>query len=130
MNREDLIKQLNELKAKERSIRKDIEDLDYEERFEDAKTYEGRSFKEVDTLSRGNVTCIYVYDTCKVNCVPIAVRISYWEETCDHFSIEYYGSFYPSKYGDSEEWEEVDKKEFDIHYAKVQELVSKSVRNK
>ena len=46
MSREKLVEQLIAIRLQEKEIRKQLDLVDYEEKFNDAKQYEGKYFKE------------------------------------------------------------------------------------
>jgi len=132
LNREKLVKQLIAIREQEKEIRKQLDAVDYEERFNDAKQYEGRYFKEVNDYHKERVRCLFVYSTDKERCEPMALCVGYWigNET-SYFEIEYYGHFYPKKWDDDiDKWVEIRKEEYQQHYEEVQKRIFSAVSTK
>ncbi len=132
MNREKLVEQLIAIREQEKEIRKQLDAVDYEERFNNAKQYEGRYFKEVNDHHKESVRCLFVYATDIENCNPMALCVSYWvgNET-SYFEIEYYGHFHPKKWDDDiDKWIEISKEEYQQHYEEAQRRISFAVSTK
>jgi hypothetical protein len=129
MSREKLVEQLKAIREQEKEIRKQLDAVDYEEKFNDAKQYEGRYFKEANDHHKGSIRCLFVYATEKTNCTPMSLCVSYWEENeTSYFDIEYYGHFHPRNWdGDVDKWVEIDKDEYLRHYNEVQKRISMAV---
>lgn len=125
MNREELTGKLDGLIKQEREIRKQLESFDYEERLANAKKYEGKYFKEIDS-HKEHIRCLFVYATDKENCDPIALLISYWADNdVSYFSIEDYRQYNPEKWiEDSDRWIEITADEYLSHYIEVQKRIS------
>lgn len=128
MSREKLVEELIALQEQEKEIRKQLDALDYEERFNDAKQYEGRYFREVNR-SKEYIRCVHVYGTCKERCEPLSLLVSYWnEEGINSYQIESYNHFYPKKWGDETDvWEEITEEEYHQHYEEVQKRITLAV---
>ncbi len=132
MDKEKLVQQLIAIREQEKELRKQLDAVDYDERFKDAKQYEGRYFKEVNDHHKESVRCLFIYDTDKESCRPMALCVSYWigNETA-YFEIGYYGHFHPKQWEDDvDKWVEVSKEEFEHHYEEVQKRISFSVSTK
>ena len=103
MSREKLVEQLIAIRSQEKEIRKQLDLVDYEEKFNDAKQYEGKYFKESNEHHEECVRCVFVYSVDKTNCTPVSLCVNYWIGQETHFEIEYYGHFHPRN------WDEEDK---------------------
>lgn len=126
MIREKLVEQLKAIREQEKEIRKQLDEVDYEEKLNDAQQYEGRYFKEAKDHHKGSIRCLFVYATEKTNCTPMSLCVSYWEESeTSYFDIEYYGHF--NWGGDDDKWVEIDKDEYLRHYNEVQKRISMAV---
>lgn len=126
MNREKLVEKLINIKKQAEKIRKQLDNIDYEERFNIAKQYEGRYFKEVDNYHNGYIRCLFVYSTDKEQCNPMSLSISYWKDNeTAYYTIEYYNHFHPKKWDDDiDKWIEITKEEYQLHYDEVQKRIS------
>ena len=127
--REKLKEKLTAIKKQEEEVRKQIEELDYNEKLKDASQYEGKYFKEVDKHNKENkyVRCLFIYSTDKERCEPMSLLIGYWKDNDkSYFNIEYYGHFHPGKWDDDdrEKWIEISKEEYTQHYNEVQKRIS------
>jgi hypothetical protein len=127
MSREKLVEQLIAIRAEEKEIRKQLDLVDYEEKFNDAKQYEGKYFKEVNEHHEGCVRCVFVYAVDKTNCTPVSLYVNYWIGQETHFEIEYYGLFHPRNLDEEDKWVEIDRNEFLQHFNEAQRLISLAV---
>jgi hypothetical protein len=127
MSRAKLVEQLTALKEQEKEIRKQLDLVDYEEKFNDAKQYEGRYFKEANEHHEGCVRCVFVYAVDKTNCTPMSLCVNYWIGQETHFEIEYYGHFHPRNWDEEDKWVEIDRNEFLQHFNEAQRLISLAV---
>ncbi len=130
MERKKLVDELQKLQAKEKEVQKQIDALDYEERFAEAKQYEGKYFMEIDPRNKGWIRCIFVYGIHETDCQPLAIGISYWQDRDTHFKIEYESHFNPKKWGEEDMWQEISKIEFDHHYSKALRRVEDAIAQK
>jgi hypothetical protein len=132
MNREKLLEQLTSIRKQEEEISKQIDAIDYEERLNDAKQYEGRYFKDVSTNNKEYIRCLFVYGTDEKNCTPNSLCVNYWENNEEyHFKIEDYDYFRPKHFDeDIDKWIEISKEEFQQHYNEVQRRISSVVSKK
>ena len=127
MSRAKLVEQLTALKEQEKEIRKQLDLVDYEEKFNDAKQYEGRYFKEANEHHEGCVRCVFVYAVDKTNCTPMSLCVNYWIGQETYFEIEYYGQFHPRNWDEEDNWVEIDRNEFLQHFNEAQRLISLAV---
>ena len=131
MERKKLVEQLMQLQEQEKQIREQLNSMDYDQRFADAKQYEGRYFKENEEYHKECIRCLYVYSTDKVNCTPMSLCISYWLDNEDsYFTIDFYSLFYPKKWvdDDGDKWIEISKEEYMEHYEQVQRRIVKAIK--
>ena len=128
--RDDLVSKLIDLREQEKTLRKQLDDLDYEDRFDRAKKYEGRYFIENNERTPGYIRCVFVHNTNSESCNPMCILVSYWEPNMDeYFEIESYHHFYPEKW-EEEKWNEIEKEEFLNHYNEVQRRIELAVSRK
>lgn len=122
--REELVKQLTALRKQEDEIRKQIEKYDYDNKFSKVKVYLGKYYKETGIHHDDeNNRCLYVYDINKESCELQALSVHYWTDNDTYFGIEYYAHFNPERWDENDNWEEITKEEYLIHYNHVQEMV-------
>ena len=95
----------------------------YLEKYNNAKVYEGKYFKEVNESHPSSIRTIFVYGIDK-DCNPMSLCVSYFIGEKTHFEIEYYGHFHPKKWNDSEDWIEITEEEWRGHYNEVQKIIN------
>lgn len=123
MNREELVKKLIDIEDQSKEIRKQLDHFDYLEKYNNAKVYEGKYFKEVNESHPSSIRTIFVYGIDK-DCNPMSLCVSYFIGEKTHFEIEYYGHFHPKKWDDSEDWIEITEEEWRGHYNEVQKIIN------
>jgi hypothetical protein len=123
MNREELVKKLIDIEDQSKEIRKQLDHFDYLEKYNNAKVYEGKYFKEVNESHPSSIRTIFVYGIDK-DCNPMSLCVSYFIGEKTHFEIEYYGHFHPKKWNDSEDWIEITEEEWRGHYNEVQKIIN------
>lgn len=130
--KDDLVSKLIQVRNEEKALRKQLAQLEYEEKYQKNIEYLGRYFKEKSLRKSENdyVRCLFVYEIDKQNCEPMCLCVTYWKGIEDHhFGIEYYSHFRyetdPEEYSCT--WEEITKEEFYIHYNDVQRRISESI---
>lgn len=126
MDRKELVEKLNAIREEEKQIREQIDIIDYQNKFNDAKQYEGKYFKEVNPYHNNNVRCLFIYGTDKDRCEPMALSISYWiDNETSYFDIQYYPHFHPKKWNDDDDdkWIEISEDEYIQHYNEVQKRI-------
>jgi len=123
MNREELVKKLIDIEYQSKEIRKQLDHFDYLEKYNNAKVYEGKYFKEVNESHPSSIRTIFVYGIDK-DCNPMSLCVSYFIGETTHFEIEYYGHFHPKKWNDSEDWIEITEEEWRGHYNEVQKIIN------
>lgn len=127
--RDEIVANIENFQKQQEELRKQLDEIEYEEKFADAKQYEGKCFKEHNE-EHNYVVCVFVYDTDKINCEPKSICVRYWKTEDTHFEIEYNQSFYPKKWNEMEMWTEVSKEEFDKHYKEVLQRIEMAVTEK
>lgn len=132
LKRDKLVLKILSLRKKEEEIRKQLDEIDYKEKFNDANQYEGKYFKEKTKYHDENVRCLFVYSINNETCEPMALCINYWvNNKTSYFGIDYHGHFHPKKWVDDEEkWEEISKDEYMKHYDEVQLRISLALNKK
>jgi hypothetical protein len=129
--RDDLVSKLIDVREQEKTLRKQLDDLDQEDRFARAKKYEGRYFLEKDEITPEYIRCVFVHNTNTESCNPMCILVSYWGPNMEeHFEIESYHHFYPEKWEEEEKWNEIGKEEFLKHYNEVQRRIELAVSTK
>jgi len=117
--REKLTKELQNLRKQISGIRDQIDKIDYDKKYSNALKYKGLYYKQATRVrDKEYIRCVFVYDVDKESCGLKSIEINYWEDS-DHFTIEYYHYFKPDDKDDYDKWEEISKKEFEMHYNKV-----------
>lgn len=128
MNREELVGKLIEIRNQEKEIRKELDKLDYEKRFEDSKKYLGKCYIEKTEIKSDYVRCIYVYSIDKDSCDTKSLCVHYYGDLNDsYFGIEYDSHFNPKKWGEEDKWIEITKDDFMEHYNVIQSRISKTL---
>lgn len=128
MNREELVGKLTDLRNQEKEIRKELDKLDYEKRFEDSKKYLGKCYIEKTEIKSDYVHCIYVYSIDEDSCDLKSLCAHYYGDLDDtYFGIEYDSHFNPKKWKEEDKWIEITKDEFMEHYNVIQSRISKTL---
>jgi hypothetical protein len=124
--RDDLVSKLIDLRNQEKAIRKELDSLDYDEKFSIAKKYEGKYFRDYDKRNKEYIRCIFVHDTNKESCDPMCILVTYYENVMDqYFQIESYSHFNPEKWEEhGDKWIEIKEEEYLKHYEEVQRRIS------
>jgi hypothetical protein len=129
--RDDLVSKLIDIREQEKTLRKQLDDLDQEDRFAKAKKYEGRYFIENNERTPEYIRCVFVHNTNTESCNPMCILVSYWvPNTDEYFEIESYHHFYPEKWEEEEKWDEIGAEEFLDHYNEVQRRIEFAVSRK
>jgi hypothetical protein len=129
MKREEIVDKLFELRRQSKELSRQLNELDHENRFQESKKYLGKYFIEKQGKSFSDVVrCLFVYDINKDSCEPMCIGVSYWKNISDsYFNIEYYGHFNPEKWEEEDQWEEITRAEFIVHYTEAQKRISECV---
>jgi len=126
VDKDILTEKLKDILKQESEIRKQLDDIEYNERYNTIKQFEGKCFKVGNILDDDYIRCLYVYDIDKIDCKLMSLSINYWKDNYDsHFNIEYYDYFEPSDCDDDShnKWFEIDKDEYILHYNEVQKRI-------
>ena len=128
MNREDIVKELNELQSRISDARTRLDKFDFEEKFNSVSKYLGKYYKEDDELFKTHIRCLYVYEIDE-QCIPQSIIVSYFTDTDNYFGIEQYHHFNPDNTYSDDKWVEIDKEEFETHFNIVQDKITKSINS-
>jgi len=129
MKREEIVDKLFELRRQSKELSRQLNELDHENRFQESKKYLGKYFIEKQDKSLSDcVRCLFVYDINKDSCEPMCICVTYWKNMSDsYFNIEYYLHFNPDKLEEVDQWKEINRSEFMVHYTEVQKRISECV---
>lgn len=125
--RQGLVNQLQSLQKKESLIRKEIEKIDYSERFSKSKQYVGKCY----SLSDEHIHSVFIYGIDKKTCDLMSLVIhdfSNGEGT--HFAIEQSTLHHPLERHTSYKYKEISKKKFDEQFKTIQEQIQKAYETK
>ena len=121
--RQELVNRLQTIREQASQVSKEIEAIDYKERFDSASKYLGKFFKEKQQ-HKDYVRCFYVYEITKEYCEVISMQIHYWQTEYNDYSVEHSTYFNPSQHSEQKtEYEEITKEEFLTHYAEILERI-------
>lgn len=128
-NREEILNRFNETNEKLNEIRKELDAIDYEKRFENVNKFVGKYFQEVVTESHPEcIIVFYVYGIDKQSCNLQAIRAHYTKESDGYFGIEDALHFDPSQKDWTFESKEITKEEFQAHYAQAIERIQSIIK--
>lgn len=125
--RPELLKQLQSLQKKESLIRKEIENIDYSEKFSKSKQYIGKYY----SLSDEHIHSVFIYGIDKKTCDLMSLVIhdfSNGEGT--HFVIEQSTLHHPLERHTSYKYKEISKKKFNEQFKTIQEQIQKVYETK
>lgn len=127
--REELSKKLFSLRKEIGEVREKLDSFDYEERLSKVNKLLGKCFIESDSnIHDGKyITCLYIYNVEKDSCSPESIRIVYYTDSDIHFQIEYYYHF---DIDEDNNYSEITKEEFMVHYNEVQKRISNALNKK
>ncbi len=117
--REEIVSRLRANQNQQQEIRKELDAIDYEERFAEANQYVGKFFREIYKTNDEYFRCFYVYDIDKVECRTKTLEISYYANQDEFYSIEYYNHFHPKNHDEEDKYEVITEEEFKKHYNEI-----------
>lgn len=129
--RTQLVNELKELRKRENDLEEQIHEFDKEEVmaklnkmlgkcFIDKEKYD-EEFTELNELTEKRIDCYFLYGINFKNEEFKAIRVNYYTDTDDYFSIEN-SSF--SLYFDNEKYKEITKEEFNSYYSEVKRKIN------
>lgn len=122
-SREEISKKYLQAQKVANELRKQLDEIDSQDRYDTIKTFVGKAYAYIEQYKEGKyVDCFYVSGISKDYQLE-SLRVTYWSETYDSFSIESYRYFKPWN-KDKEEYVEITKEQFIEHFERVQNKVT------
>ena len=129
--RDELIEKIRDLKNQEAIIREQIDQLDYNDRFNSANKYVGKYYKDVSSPSKDNPPIIqyFVYGINKESCELNTLLVhDFSGGNGTHFEIGYHSYFNPEKWDEETRYEEITKEEFEKNYLQTLQFIINAVK--
>ena len=124
MNKEQLIKEIEESRLRLFDLKSKLNEINFEERKQNALNHLGKCYKEVNNIFPELFRYLYVYGISDEYQL-LSISVSGYLDENKYFKIEDYGNFNP----DADNFVQVDKSIFETNYNLVKERIHNSINN-
>lgn len=126
MERDEIVKELNILRDKQSDLRKKLDLLDENDRYEQSKKYLGKVYKHKEFSD-----CIYytyIYDICSITKEPIGIELfKSFDDDELSFTISHTRDFNPRRWNEDDKYEEISRDLFTSQMIKTLQVISSHI---